>query len=452
MSHYLIAILAFILAILLIILIHELGHFSVARYFKIRVKRLSIGFGKPLKIWHDKQGTEYVLTYFPLGGYVKMEDEREGNVAEENLPFAFNRQALWKKMLVVLAGPASNFIFAIFIYWLVFSIGLTLPKPIIGSVLPASIAAKAGLTANMQITNIAGHSTNNWQDVLFTIFPYYKDKETLTLHVTNLTTKKRQVVTLAVAQWRINPVRPKLLQGLGIMPWQPTIRPEVYRLAKHSHAARAGLKQGDVIIRANDRLITSWQQWITLLRQAPKTIQHIEILREGRLLAISFQPEIKQPLWGPRYIHLGIQPPSPKWPQDKLSTTRYDVFTAGLQALNLTWVVSAFNLDIVGKLIVGKLSLKVLSGPISLFKTMELATAHGFIMFLMLMALLSISLGLVNLVPIPGLDGGHACLLLIEAITGKALPAAAQMLIYRLGLIAIFILIAQTIANDLIRV
>ncbi len=451
MPHYLVDVFVFVIAILFIILVHELGHFFTARIFKIKVKRLSIGFGPALWSWRDKRDIEYVLTYFPLGGYVKMLDEREGTVTEADLPYAFNRQAFWKRLLVVFAGPLANFVFAIFIYWFIFAVGLTLPKPIIGDVLPNSIAAKAGLEANSQIKKIDNTVTRNWQDVLFVLFPFYGENSKISFQVVN-SKNITQTFALDLGDWHISSLKPQLLESLGIQAWQPLIIPKIVSINSNSPAALAGLKAGDLIISVNGKSIDSFSQWVQLLKKSPRAVQHVTVMRQGHIEEISFTPMIRTTWSGKQYLNLGFSLPKPIWPRDSFFTAKYNVVSSGFQAVQMVWLYTNFNLEILGKLMTGDLSFKVLTGPISLVKSMEYASAQGFIAFLMLMALVSVSIGIINLIPIPGLDGGQALIILIETIMHRRLSVGWQVLLYRLGMIIIFILIAQAIANDILRI
>lgn len=362
MTNDFLILIAVIFTLLIIILIHELGHFCMARLFNIKIQRLSIGFGKPAFTIKGKQGTEYTVTYFPLGGYVKLADARAGNMAEADLPFAFNRQVLWKKLLVVIAGPVANFMLALLLYWAIFLVGYASPKPIIGTVMPASVAATAGLQANMEIIQIGNKITRNQQDVFLALFPYYESAKQVDFSVNN----QPQRFILNLSDWHISSLKPQLLKSLGIEFWHP-----------------------------NKNL---------------------------------------------------------SWPQDKLLLAKYNFWNAAAEAGKSVKQFTVFNAEIIGKLLTGKLSLKILAGPMSLFKTVQYATAQGFLDFLMLLAILSIGIGFINLLPVPSLDGGQALIMIIEKIMNKEMSLPLQMLLYRLSLIVFFILMAQAVANDLLRV
>jgi regulator of sigma E protease len=345
----------FLLAMIILIAVHEYGHYIIARLLNIKVLRFAIGFGKPIFSWRDKQGTEYALCRYPLGGYVRLLDEREAYVAKAQRPHAFNRQPLWKRCCVVLAGPGFNLIFAILALWLVLVIGVRVPVPFISEVLPDSIAARAGIQPQTKIIAVDQQAVNDWREVSIALLLRLGDKDTLQITTHNAQHAKQQTHSLNLQQWSLDPIHPNLLQSLGIK-------------------------------------------------------------------------------------------------RDKIFTTiQYPLAQALPAAMQQTWLYLKLNTIMLGKLFIGKISLRSLGGPISLFLGSELALKQGLVIFIQFLALISIALAFVNLLPIPGLDGGHLLYFLLEKISGRPISVAMQILLFRLGMIVLFMLMIQILLNDLQR-
>ncbi|MDR3491935.1 MAG: RIP metalloprotease RseP [Gammaproteobacteria bacterium] len=448
MTNIFISIIAILITILLVVGIHEFGHFFVARCLGIKVLRFSLGFGKILFSWHDKKGTQYALSAIPLGGYVKMLDEDEGHVPKDQVHLAFNRQPYYKKFLVVAAGPLSNFIFAIFIYWILFSVGFISIAPMIGKITPHSIAAQAGLQANQEILQVDSKHTPSWTSVVMELFFHAGDKNMLQLTTTKI--NGTQSYTLNLTEWKIDDLKPDPLSSLGIIPYEPHIPAIIAHIQEKSPAELANLLVGDKIVAVDKKSISDWQSLSKIISEQPNKTLLFTIQRNKKILEIPINIGSTHNLFYKNHGYLGISPTF-EWPKNLLRTNQYPVFSALSHAFQNVETFTKLNFIILGKMITGKISLQSLGGPITIFDTAGTALNQGAISFLSFLAFLSISIGTINIIPIPGLDGGHLLFQTIEYISGKPLSTRAINLSYRLGMILLFVVMMQAIINDLLR-
>lgn len=450
MLQFIISILAIFLTIFFVIGTHELAHFAMARWLNIKILRFSIGFGK--RLWHhyDKHGTEYVLALIPLGGYVKMLDENEGEVPKEELHLAFNRQPFYKKFLVVLAGPLINILCALLLYWLIFVIGFVTIKPIIGNVTANSIAAQSGLKANQEIIRVDDRPTQTWSTILLRFIAHAGNQDQIKVEVKNLTDDKTATYFLNVAQWQMNDLTPDPLSSLGIKPYEPEVPLIIGTISPGSPAATANLQRGDKIIAINKNPIKTWIEFINMISPHPDQTLTFTLERQGKTLTLPVTIGHQRNLFLQKSGYLGIAP-NFELPQTLQRKIQYNPLIAIPKAWEEIRDFTYFNLLIFGKIFTGKLSLHSLGGPITIFETAGAALNYGIIPFLAFLAFLSISIGIINLLPIPGLDGGHLVLQVVELISGKPVPEKVLLLLLRLGLIFILVILIQAIANDLLR-
>ena len=445
-----ISIAGILLTVFFVIGIHESSHFLVARWLNIKVLCFSIGFGKTLYRWHDKKGTEYILALVPLGGYVKMVDESEGKVAPEDLPYAFNRQPFYKKFAVVIAGPISNLLFALCLYWLLFVIGFTTIKPVIGDITPHSIAAEAGLKPNQEIISIDNYVTPTWMDIITRVFVHVGDNDVLKVEVNNPREHTNQVYKLSLTNWHMDDLRPDPLASLGIAPYQPTIPLIISHIAPDSPGAHSPLKLGDKIIAVNKQPIKDWSELIEKIIAQPSQIITLTIQRQDKTLTFPVETGYKRTLLLHKYGYLGISPEF-KWPKQFLRHVQYGPIAAIPQAWTQMSNFVYLNWMSLEKIIEGKVSFKSLGGPITIFHSAGAALNNGLISFISFLAFLSVAIGFINLLPIPGLDGSHLLLQIIELIRRRPIPLSAQLLFFRLGFILLFIIIIQALVNDILR-
>jgi len=450
MLQMLLSLVGILITIFFIIGIHEFCHFLAARLLGIKVLRFSIGFGKVLWRSRDKQGTEYVISLLPLGGYVKMLDETEEPVAAYEKPYAFNNQPFYKKFLVVIAGPLSNIVAAFFLYWLIFVIGFSAPVPLIGTIAPHSIAAEAGLKTQEEIVSVDGQSTQSWLAALMRIFVHIGDNDHMRITLQNPNTHAQKTYTLNLTNWHVDPLQPEPLQSLGITPYEPLIPLVIGIISPESPAALSGLKIGDKIIAINKKPITHWEQVLTIVSEHPSRLLTFAVEREKQVITVVVTTGYQRTLSLHKVGYLGIGP-NVELPANLLRHIQYSPVAAVPRAWQEISDFVQFNFMSIAKLLEGKISLQSLGGPITIFTSAGTAINYGIVPFLSFLAFLNIAIGVINLLPIPGLDGGHIVFQVIEAVIGRPVPLSIQMFCYRLGFIFLLFIILQAIANDVMR-
>ncbi len=439
-----------IFTLLLIIGVHEFSHFLAARLLGIKVLRFSIGFGQTLWSRSDKKGTEYVIAAIPLGGYVKMLDASEGTVLPAEAHLAFNHQPFYKKFLVVLAGPLSNLLLAFVLYWILFMVGYTSISPVIGKIIPHSIAAEANIKPNYEIMQIDHIPTLSWTDVIIRILSRAGDTGKMQIDLKSIHNQAVETAQLDLSHWHMDDLKPDPLASLGFLPYEPPIPMIIGEIAADSPAAKAGLKVGDKIIALDGKKINHWIELVTLIDQRPAENIKLTIERDHQQYTIPVLIGYHRDFLFKKQGFLGISPQF-EWPKNLLHNNQYGPVTALSYAWRNTYDFVSMNFQVIGKLITGKMSLQSLGGPISIFQAAGASLHQGIASFLSFLAFLSISIGIINIFPIPGLDGGHLLFQTIEAIIRRPIPAKVLEICYRLGLILLVLLIFQSIINDVFR-
>ncbi len=453
MGNILFSSVAFIVALGLLITIHEFGHFWVARRAGVKVLRFSVGFGKAL--WKKTTGpdnTEYMLAAIPLGGYVKMLDEREGEVAEHELHRAFNRQSLAKRSAIVFAGPLFNFLFAIVAYWLMFVIGLQGIKPVIGTVTENSPAAMAGLQAADEIVAVADHATPTWDAVRQAILTGVFDSGQVRLTVRRPGVTERDI-NLRLDENFINDVKDgRVLEKLGLQMVLPTLPAIIGEVIPGKVAQKAGLLAGDKVQSANGEAISEWDQWVRVIRAHPGKAVPVTVERQGQTIEFVLTPDTVD-FNGETIGQIGAAPlPPGPVPEHLQAVVRYGPVEALITATTKTWDMSVLTLRMLGKMIIGKVSLENLSGPITIAKYAGYTASAGLPTFLAFLAIVSVSLGVLNLLPIPVLDGGHLMFYGIEWIKGGPLSESYQVRMQQVGLAVLLLLMSIALYNDFARI
>lgn len=450
MLHALIATLGIILTICFVVGTHEAGHFAMARLVGVKVITFSIGFGKALLRWKDKSGTEYVFAMIPLGGYVRMADESEAEVAKEDLHRAYNRQPFWKKFLIIAAGPLTNFISAFLLYWLIFVIGFVTIKPIVGEVTPKSIAADAGMQTMQQIVAVDGQRVDTWTNILFKLLRHTGDQDTTTMLVKKPDSALTETLTLSLLSWKMDDLNPDPFKSLGFVPYEPPMQMEIGYIEENSAAASSRLAVGDKLIALNKQPLNKWKEIVKVVRDNPGETVVFTVERQNKRMEIPVQIGTEHNwLWQQTGV-LGIGP-KVDVPESILQKVKYTPASAFGKAAQEVSDFTFFNLLLFGKMVTGKLSLDSLGGPITIFSTAGSSLNYGFIPFLGFLAFLSVSIGLINIFPIPGLDGGHLFLQTIEAITRRKIPDNVIIFLYRMGFIFLFLVMVQAMVNDIMR-
>ncbi|BCU56918.1 sigma E protease regulator RseP [Enterobacter kobei] len=440
---------AFIIALGVLITVHEFGHFWVARRCGVRVERFSIGFGKALWRRTDKQGTEFVIALIPLGGYVKMLDERVEPVIPELRHTAFNNKTVGQRAAVIAAGPVANFLFAIVAYWLVFIIGVPGVRPVIGEITPDSIAASAQITPGTELKAIDGIETPDWDAVRLQLVSKIGDAQT-TVTVAPFGTDSRQTKTLDLRHWEFEPDREDPVASLGIQPRGPQIEPVLAQVQTDSAASKAGLQAGDRIVKVDGQQLTQWMTFVTLVRDNPGTPLALDIERQGSPLSLTLIPDTK-PGSGKDEGFAGVVPKIIPLPDEYKTVRQYGPFSAIVEATDKTWQLMKLTVSMLGKLITGDVKLNNLSGPISIAQGAGMSAEFGLIYYLMFLALISVNLGIINLFPLPVLDGGHLLFLAIEKLKGGPVSERVQDFSYRIGSILLVLLMGLALFNDFSR-
>jgi len=440
----------FIVALGLLVAIHEYGHFWTARRCGVTVQRFSIGFGKVLWRRLGKDGTEYVIAAVPLGGYVKMLDERVDDVPEELRDGAFNRKSVMARMAIVAAGPLANFIFAIFTFWLMYLIGVSGIKPIVGDITPTSIVAQAGIESGDEILSIDGQSTQHWQDVNLALVGAYGQlsSDIVVLRGDN---QARLTKQLDLSDWKFEPEKQSPFSSLGLNPYFPEPLLVLSAVAPKSPAELAGLRIGDRLISVSGVKITKWQQFVKIIEQSGGTSVTVAYQRNDAMLETRITPQRKVNSHGKTIGYAGISPTAIPWPERSKVTLDYGVIDSFTTGVDKTWQLITLSFNMIGKLITGDLSVKNLSGPLSIAQGAGQSASYGVVAFLGFLALISVNLGIINLLPLPVLDGGHLMYYLIEFVTGKPVPEKVQEVGFRIGAALLFMLMSIAIFNDFTR-
>lgn len=446
MSGFIWSFFSFIVALGILVFIHEFGHFWVARKNGIKVLRFAVGFGKPIYSWYDKQGTEYTIGLIPLGGYVRMLDTRVDEVAPEDIDVTFNSKKVTQRIAVVAAGPIANFIFAAFALLLMYLIGVPSVKPIVGQVQTDSIAAQAGLKPIDEIVQVADNKVVDWETTAFALLQQVgEDQITLTVRRDNL----EQKVTLNTPDWTVDEGR--VLVGLGITPYRPQATLTLQQIVEGSAAEKAGLKVQDTLLSMDGKVLNTWQDAVEIISNAPAQELAVEVLRSGQNLTLNVRPDSRQTEDGFSQGYLGVAPVVENWPKGYVFEQQYAILPALQKSLERTWAITSLSFQMIGKLLTGDIGLNNLSGPISIAQGAGISAQSGIVYFLSFLALISVNLGVVNLLPLPVLDGGHLMYFFIELIRGKPVSERVQEMGFRIGAFVLMMIMGIAIINDFAR-
>lgn len=437
---------AFIVVIAVLVFVHEYGHFWAARKCGIKVQRFSIGFGKVLWAKTDKYGTEFALSLIPLGGYVKMLDERNEAVPEALKSQAFNHKSVGQRAFVIAAGPVANFIFAILAYWWVYLMGIPTVKPVIDQIVPHSIAANANIPAHSQIMAIDGSQTQDWESVNMLLATKIGQAQ-VTLRLKSLDTGVELERSLNLSQWRFDPDKQSAFGAIGIEPVRTKVAMTLSKVVEGSPAERAGLEVGDKIVAAQAVDNPDWQQFVAMIQNANGKPLVLELERQGKLIQREVVPEKNAEN---RWV-IGLAPTVEPLADEYRSELKYGMLDALYKGIEKTAQLSWVTIKVIGKLLTGDLSLTNLSGPISIAKGAGISSEIGLIYYLSFMALISVNLGIMNLFPLPVLDGGHLVFLAAEAVRGRPLSIRVQEMSYRIGAILLLMLTFFALFNDFLR-
>ena len=439
-----------LLALGVLVTIHEFGHFWVARRCGIKVLRFSVGFGSPLLRWNDRHGTEYVVAALPLGGYVKMLDEREAPVSPGERHLAFNGKSVWQRMAVVVAGPLANFILAVAAYWIVYLLGVQGVAPVIGSVVEDSVAARAKLEPGQEVVAVDGEPTPTLQALGEQLLRRIGEDGVITFTVKYPDSSLQYQTEAELGGWQVDADSPDPIRGIGIEPYRPQVLAVVDSLVPGGPAEQAGFEVGDRLLSADGQEISDWEDWVIYVRARPSQVISVELLRSGEVQLLSVTPDrVEQS--GQTIGQVGMGVKIPDYPRELIREIHYGPVAALGVAARQTWKTSVLVLDSIKKMITGLISTKHLSGPITIAKVAGASAQYGFASYLGFLALLSVSLGVLNLLPVPVLDGGHLLYYIVEAVKGSPVSEQVQAIGYRVGLFLVIGLMVLALYNDVTR-
>ncbi len=446
---------AFVVTLGILVSIHEFGHFWVARRCGVKVLRFSVGFGKSLWSRTDRHGTEYTVAVIPLGGYVKMLDEREGPVPSGEEHLSFNSKPVLSRIAIVAAGPVANFLLAIFALWLMYMVGVRTLMPQVGEVVPESPAAVAGLLPGDEIVAVNGTQTPGWQAVNMELLAYLGESRSLSFSVRSgepgeVTEGAVRDKNIQVVDWLVSEEQPNPIRSLGIIPYSPEIPAVIGQLSPDGAAARDGVKSGDRVLAVGNEDIADWMHFVAIIRDNPGKPLQLLIERGGNTENIQLTPGSRS-AEGMTAGYIGAGVMQVAWPEGMIRHLQYGPVESIAKGAQATWSLTTMTLESLWKMVVGLVSVKNLSGPITIAKVAGASLESGLENFLYFLAMLSVSLGVLNLLPIPVLDGGHLLFYLVEMIRGKPLSEKIQTLGLKVGVTLVVGVMMLAMYNDLSR-
>tara|TARA_B100000929_G_scaffold18465_1_gene14303 strand:+ start:454 stop:1815 length:1362 start_codon:yes stop_codon:yes gene_type:complete len=449
---FLFSIIAFIVLVGVLVAIHEYGHFLAAKLCNVKVLRYSIGFGKVLisrKRGQDQ--TEYCLSAIPLGGYVQLLDERSEDVPKEQQHRAFNRQSATKRIFILFAGPLANFLFAIVAYIFMFSSGIPGTVPLIGDVEPQSIAWQSNIRTGDRIVNVGDREVKTWQGALISMIGEVLDDEIIKLSVIDESNNRKDIVLDVTGRTKELTAPNAIFSGLGFQPFQPIINPIIASVAVNSPADKAGLKSGDTLLKIDNIEVKGLEQFVELVISRPDKQVDIEIQRNGETYLTEVNLGVKDDDSTKGFIGIGTTIDKEQI-NKYLAVEKYSFPQNFTMAIDQTNEMIVLTLNMLGKMITGQISGKNLSGPVGIAKDAGTVAKRGLIATLSFMAIISISLGILNLLPVPVLDGGQIVFVLVEKIIRRPLPEKIQIVFQQIGVGALLFLMVFALYNDLIRI
>ncbi len=437
----------FLVAIAILVVVHEFGHYLAARLAGVKVLRFSLGFGKPVftrRLGRDR--TEWTLALLPFGGYVKMLDEREGVVPAAEAHRSFNRASVWRRIGIVAAGPIANFLLAIVFYWVLFLHGMPAMKPLVGEPPAGTPAEQAGLVAGDEIRRVNGTDTPSFQDLRLELLRAGVAGDPIELDLADGRSVQLDVPPLETENLERDTLRP-----LGIVRYEPEIEPVIGEVLPGGAAARAGFQTGDRLVAADGQSVANWEDWVNLIRQHPSQPLRIEYERQGQRGELTVVPDTVDEN-GRRVGRIGA---GPRVDKSLLAGLMIEVRYGPVEALGRgaqkTWEMSLFTLEMMGRMVLGQVSWKNLSGPLTIADYAGQSATLGWISFVGFLALVSVSLGVLNLLPVPLLDGGHLMYYVAEVLTGRPVSERTMEIGSRIGMALLLLLMSFALFNDLQR-
>ena len=447
------SIIAFVVAIGVLVTVHEFGHFWVARRVGVKVLKFSVGFGRPL--WsrrHGEDGTEYVLAAIPLGGYVKMLDESEGEVGEHERHRAFNRQSLPKRVAVVVAGPAFNFLFAVLAYWCMYMIGVEGLRPTVAEVAPGSVAERAGFRPGDEIEAVRGVEVETWQSAVQSFIAASLDEGRIEIGVVDAAGRRRERVVDLGANAVDDLTRGRFFERIGVEPARPAVPAVIGWIESGRPAERDGLRPGDRVVEAAGTDVADWPDWVRIVRERPGETFAVTVERDGAGIELLLTPDAEHGADGAPFGRIGAAVRDPEGLFEHFYVTeRHGLWPALVKGAAKTADVSVLTLRILWKMLLLEVSVENLSGPIGIAEYAGTSARIGLARFLEFLGIVSVSLGILNLLPIPLLDGGHLLYYAVEFVRGRPVSEAARFFGQRVGIALLVGLMGLAFYNDLVR-
>lgn len=451
--EFLYSVTAFIVALGMLVTVHEFGHFWVARRLGIKVLTFSVGFGRAL--WSRRSGTdqtEFVVAMIPLGGYVRMLDESEGDVAAHERHRAFNRQSLSKRVAVVVAGPAFNFLFAIVAYWCMYMVGVDGLRPIVDEIVPGSVASRAGFHSGDEVRSVRDDDVGTWQSAVQAIISASLDEEAIGIEVVDVSGQRRERVVDPGALVPDDLTHGRFFEHFGLAPARPDLPAVIGGVESGGPAQRDGLRAGDRVVQAAGESIDGWSQWVRIVRGHPGRMFAVAVERDGARIEIRLTPDVEETADGTRFGRIGAAAHAPEMVVERFYVTeRYDPWSALIKGVGKTVEISGLTLRMMWKMVLMEVSLENLSGPIGIAEYAGASARFGLARFLEFLGIVSVSLGILNLLPIPLLDGGHLLYYALEFVRGRPVSDAARFVGQRLGIALLVGLMGLALYNDLAR-
>lgn len=441
----------FLIAISILVAVHEFGHFFVARLCGVKVLRFSIGFGPRVLRVSDRSGTEYAFSAIPLGGYVKMLDEREAEVAEHERHLSYNSKPVRQRIAIAAAGPAANIILAFIVYWLLFIRGVVVFSPVIGEVIPDSPAEHAGLAVGQEIVEVDGRAVQSHRDVALALVK--RLGETGEIRIVTKYPQDTLVyeTPVKIESWLSRVEEPDPIKGLGIEWYFPPLARELGKIVRGSPAAQAGLRAGDVVLTADGEAVPDWEAWVKIIRRKPGQSIALSVQRGDEVLSLNLVPKAIQDSEGRPVGQAGVFPRAQPMPESMRRVQTYGFLPAVIEALHETQESILFVFTSLKKLIFGQISIKNLSGPIGIAKVAADQAQYGFWAFMSFLAQVSVVLAVLNILPIPVLDGGHILYCVIEWVKGKPLSERVQLAGVKAGMALLLCVMVVAFYNDILR-
>lgn len=442
--------LSIIIALGVLITFHEFGHYYVARLCGVKVLRFSVGFGKPIYKYTAKSGTEFTLAMIPLGGYVRMLDGREGNVPEALKDQAFNNKNVWQRIAIVAAGPIANFILAIVVYAAVAGMGIQAVAPKLADIADNSPLAQTQLEAGAEITQVNGVRTHSWEDVNLALADLIGQTGRYSVRYLPADSSVEEESYFTLNRWLVGEEPSSLIARFGVVPWRPTVVPTIAEVVAGGAAQKAGFNVGDTVLAINGEQIPDWQSFVVWVQKSPAAQLEVLVERNGQTQTLLLTPSSRD-LDGVATGFAGLAVAPPELSEEDLRTREFGFFGSAVYGVQQTWQMTALTVSSIGKMLRGLISLDNLSGPITIAKVASASADSGVQSFLKFVAYLSVSLGVLNLLPIPMLDGGHLLFFGIEAVRRKPVSERIQGFAYRIGASLLFAMMAVALFNDIAR-